>query len=54
VTEDEDADAWRLAREAMATHGIEGGPEAVAVATYAHRGASEFAESNPYTQIIAR
>jgi hypothetical protein len=54
VTEEEDADAWRLAREAMAAHDIGGDPEAVAVATHVHRGASEFAESNPYTQIIAR
>jgi hypothetical protein len=49
VTEEEDADAWRLAREAYAAQGIAGEPEAVAVAVYSHRGGS-----NPYTQIVAR
>lgn len=52
VTEEEDADAWRLAREAFDTLEIEGEPEAVAIATPKTRG--EYEESNPYTLIVAR
>jgi hypothetical protein len=51
VSETEDADAWRLAREAFAAHGFVGEPEAVAVSVCTHREASE---PNPYTLIVAR